>query len=95
MNENINGSEHKLVEAIANVGPVSIYLFANQDFQFYSDGVFDQNSKHCSSKHEDSTHSVALVGYGTDFDAYGNKTDYYILRNSWGTSWGLFLFALI
>jgi C1A family cysteine protease len=90
VNEHINFDEHKLVEAIANVGPVSAHLNANHDFQFYGDGVFDQASKDCSSKRKDSNHAVALVGYGTDLDTSGNNIDYYILRNSWGVSWGLF-----
>lgn len=31
-----------------------------------------------------SNHIVAIVGYGTE-----NGIDYWLIRNSWGTEWGL------
>jgi KDEL-tailed cysteine endopeptidase len=46
-------------------------------FQQYSTGIFD--STKCGTNLD---HAVALVGYGT------SPQPYYILRNSWGTSWG-------
>jgi C1A family cysteine protease len=59
--------------------PVSIAIEADQrEFQFYSGGVFTGT---CGTNLD---HAVILVGYGTD----KNSLDYYILRNSWGTSWG-------
>ena len=60
--------------------PVSVAIQADQmDFQLYKSGVFTGK---CGTTLD---HGVVLVGYGTDSET---GLDYYILRNSWGTSWG-------
>jgi C1A family cysteine protease len=62
-----------MMTAISNT-VVSIAIEADQSsFQLYKSGVFTGN---CGTSLD---HAVALVGY-TD--------SYYILRNSWGLSWG-------
>jgi len=73
-------SESDLEDAVANVGVISVAVNANSAWQLYSGGVL--NPALCLKNKLD--HGVATVGYGTA--AKGG--DYWIVRNSWGTSWG-------
>ena len=58
--------------------PVSIAIEADQkDFQLYKSGVF---TGACGTKLD---HGVLLVGYGNEL-----SDDFYLVKNSWGTSWG-------
>ena len=49
-------------------------------FQFYKSGVYIENQ--CSST--DLNHSATIVGYGEDSTGQA----YYIVKNSWGKTWG-------
>ncbi|KAK6149162.1 hypothetical protein DH2020_016687 [Rehmannia glutinosa] len=71
-------SEKALLKAVANQ-PVSVSIDAGEmDFQFYSSGVF---TGECGT---DLDHGVTAVGFGETAD--GKK--YWLVKNSWGTSWG-------
>ncbi|XP_020232327.1 low-temperature-induced cysteine proteinase [Cajanus cajan] len=51
------------------------------DFQLYTGGIYDGD---CSSNPDDIDHAILIVGYGSEGDE-----DYWIVKNSWGTSWGM------
>ena len=70
-----------LKTAISTGGPVSALVEADrQVFRLYQRGILDTDK--CGF---DADHSVAIVGWGRDFV---NRIDYWIVKNSWGTTWG-------
>ncbi|KAI9119994.1 hypothetical protein K1719_008963 [Acacia pycnantha] len=70
-------SEPALQKAVVNQ-PVSVAIDASgSDFQFYKSGIF---SGSCGTELD---HGVTAVGYGVS----GN-TEYWLVKNSWGTEWG-------
>merc|ERR1719230_867625 len=61
---------------VSSNGPLSVAVDATS-WQTYTGGIL----KNCRSTQVD--HGVLIVGYGTDAG-----TDYWIVKNSWGTTWG-------
>jgi len=75
-----SGNENALATSIV-AGPTSVAIDASHSsFQLYTSGIYYEPA--CSSSALD--HGVTAVGYGVT----GSK-DFYIVKNSWGTSWGM------
>jgi Pyruvate/2-oxoacid:ferredoxin oxidoreductase delta subunit len=66
----------QLQNMLDTTGPISVCVAA-EDWQNYSGGVM----KTCTGSVD---HCVQAVGYDS-----GYSTPYWIVRNSWGTSWGI------
>lgn len=85
----INGSktveryhEPSLVRALQD-GPVDVAIDASQPtFQLYSQGIYYDKS--CKNHFSALNHEMAAIGYGSN-----EQGDYWIVRNSWGPSWGM------
>ena len=70
-----------MVKAL-NEQPVSVGINAGLvSFMFYSHGIYDPIPQDCNPATLD--HGVLLVGYNSE-----HELPYFILKNSWGTSWG-------
>lgn len=74
------GDEDDLAAKVEINGPTSVSIDASVwSFQLYESGIYDEPK--CSKS--SINHSVGCVGFGVEGD-----TKYWIVRNSWGTSWG-------
>jgi len=72
-----DGVDSITVKSLYEHGPHAIHLYANSNFQHYKSGIFnDPNCPKGKVNH-------AMINVGWDNDKL-----YWILRNSWGASWG-------
>ena len=74
--------EDEIKEFLYETGPLAVALNANP-LQTYTGGILDKTSSQCSTS--GINHAVTMVGYGHDD---GENKDYWIVKNSWGESWG-------
>jgi len=81
--KDIAAGNEAALQAAVNQQPIAVAIDASQNsFQLYKSGVY--NEAKCSSSRLD--HGVLAIGYGTD-ETTG--ADYWLVKNSWGKSWGI------
>jgi len=80
---NVTQGDENALQQSSSQSVVSVGIDAsNMSFQFYSSGVYDEPD--CKNGWYDLDHGVTVVGYGTK----GSKP-YWIVKNSWGSDWGM------
>jgi cathepsin L len=78
------GDETSLAADLVSYGPIFIAVDASsQYFQFYQSGILSTNN--CSNLIDNLDHAIVVVGYGYNATL---QQSYWIIKNSWGTSWG-------
>jgi len=93
-----NGNEADMVKAMQS-GPIIIALNAPPDLFYYGEGTYsaplakdaDEYVVDGTSRWEKTNHAVVGMGYGKgpELDAKtGEKMKYWLIKNSWGESWG-------
>ncbi|CAJ0596281.1 unnamed protein product [Cylicocyclus nassatus] len=70
--------EKEIRKEIMKNGPVQAAFTTYADFKLYKGGIY----RHLAGERSGS-HAVKLLGWGSE-----NGTDYWILANSWGVTWG-------
>jgi len=76
--QSFTASEYQIMTAVQQYGPISVCLDATK-FDNYNSGIM--NGSGCQAGAPD--HAVAIVGWGVS-----GSTKYWIIKNSWGKSWG-------
>jgi cathepsin L len=75
------------MKSLITVAPVGALIYADNGFQGYSSGIYSGCPSSFDESYGSINHAVIIVGYDTN----GN----YIIKNSWGTSWGESGFGVI
>lgn len=71
----------EIKEEIKNSGPVTSSMMTYSDLQTYRGGLY----RHRSDGKKPFSHAISIIGWGYDSN---QRTEYWIVANSWGSYWG-------
>jgi len=81
-------TEEGMMKNILKYGPISVSFEVHRDFMNYHGGIYkhvEQTEMMAPEPHFVVTnHVVLVVGWGVE-----NGTKYWLVKNSWGTAWGI------
>ncbi|XP_065221427.1 cathepsin L-like proteinase [Planococcus citri] len=83
----VEANENVIKQVVGTIGPVAATLDARMLHQYRS-GVLQRSE--CQNQRGTATHAIVIVGYGRQ-----SGMDYWLVKNSWGTSWGMNGYFLI
>ena len=79
-------SDNMLGTLMFEEGPVAVLIDGSlRSFKSYSSGIYWDEE--CSTEDGGVNHGLLLVGY--DMSPPGDDNDFFTLKNSWGTGWGM------
>lgn len=68
-----------MMQEIINRGPIACYIYATEYLRYnYTGGIYNDTTAYPGTNHV-----ISVVGWGVE-----NGTNYWIVRNSWGSYWG-------
>jgi len=82
-NDKCTDNDVNAMKTALSSSPVSICVDATSAWQSYQSGIYKPGLIPCGAQYNQLDHCVHLVGWGTE-----NSVDYWIVKNSWGTTWG-------
>jgi cathepsin X len=71
--------EHAMMQEIYQRGPIACGIAVTEKMENYTSGIFEDDTGDVEVVHE-----VSIVGFGEE-----EGTPYWLIRNSWGTHWGI------
>jgi len=71
--------EHEMMQEIYQRGPIACGIAVTDAMEDYTSGIFEDKTGDL-----DIVHEISIVGFGEE-----DGTPYWLVRNSWGTHWGL------
>jgi len=71
--------EQAMMQEIYQRGPIACGIAVTDEMENYTSGIFEDKTGD-----EEVTHEISIVGFGEE-----DGTPYWLIRNSWGTHWGM------
>ena len=84
-----DGMTNQEMKAVLQHQPFGAGIYITFRLKAYHSGIVTEDEFQCSSAQNEVNHGVVVVGYGiVDQNEFQGCSEYWIVRNSWGRTWG-------